>query len=249
MSKIPATPNFASVTDLEFKHAKFDSAAQFVQVISALPRLRRCGILHAVRDWKSHPLTASVCTPSIELADVVISHVYMTSILPWLVSHPWIRRLAVQKLLETKAAEGLVEVLRALGPRLEHIIAHPLASLDFSHITGLRTLEISQIFSCHHVVQVSALLAQLHAPFLRCIVLGFDHWITGDDPNLCDWRRIAGMSLQRVNFLVLAPGPAHSVCWAEVDIVEKLQNRTYALHVRIGHLERTHKYTLAVFDT
>ncbi|KAJ7090640.1 hypothetical protein C8R44DRAFT_817793 [Mycena epipterygia] len=251
--------NFSSVTHLELSRIRFGSFAQFLKVTATLPLLRRLAMIDAFLTSEVRTLIPSVHTRSSELAEVLVSCCYPAPVLlPWLVSHRSIRRLSIRELSNIPHTGLLSAVLQVLGPGLEHLIlsdegpAHNIVISDLSHITGLRTLELTDIACrCSDAGRVATLLtqvAQLKTPLLRRIVLVLD---LPDRPQRMDWvlfdfPRIAALlggmrSLQTVEFLLKKHGR-----WAIAEIDEKLRNGPYML--RVGKLEKHDEYSRKVFD-
>ncbi|KAJ7889728.1 hypothetical protein B0H13DRAFT_1887841 [Mycena leptocephala] len=242
--------NFPSVTQLELNRFRFDSFAEFLQVIAALPLLRRLAIIDTYLS-DGQTLTPSVYSRSSELAEVLVSCCCPAPVLlPWLVSHRSIRRLSIRELSTVPHTGLLSAVLQALGPVLEDLIisdegtARSTVLSDLSHSTGLRRLEITDIV-CRgsDAGRLPTLLAQLKTPLLRHIVLVLDlpdrphrmKWGLFDFPRVAEL--LAGMrSLQMVEILLKKHGR-----WAIAEIREKLQNGTYVL--RVGKLEKSEDYS------
>lgn len=130
--------NFASVTDLEFTSMHFDSFAQFVQIVDSLPLLRRIALdrvvwYDSISDSEDDDTPADHISPPTyrpgELTDVVADCLILNSgspLLTWLASQPCIRRLAISiGRVHREAHTALFsDVLRTLGPRLEHLIIY-----------------------------------------------------------------------------------------------------------------------------
>ncbi|KAJ7510928.1 hypothetical protein B0H11DRAFT_1035365 [Mycena galericulata] len=248
--------NFSSVTDLELSSVHFDSFAQLMELHDALPLLRRLSLVSILwydnSDAEDETEPHSYNKPGM-LVEVVIQGFERASIFPWLASNP-IRRLQIGKIRRQLHVTLFSDVLRKLGPCLEHLSIHDSDSilvLDLSHSTTLRTFQITDIL-CSAVrtrtelAWIPAVLSQLRAPNLERIVFVVELWDHAS-LDLLDWPRIAeclaGMApgLRCVEFSL----SSHRK-WATSFIEEKLSHRTYAL--RVGQWERRYKYALSGFD-
>ncbi|KAJ7487354.1 hypothetical protein B0H11DRAFT_1116695 [Mycena galericulata] len=248
--------NFSSVTDLELSSVHFDSFKQFTQVRNALPLLRRLSLVsviwyNAESDTEDEVETHSYDEPG-NLVEVVLQNCLRTSIFTWLASNPLIRRLQVGRMRHRVHVPLLSDILRKLGPCLQHLVVHDsdhLHLLDLSHSTALRTFQITDIVcSTSRILPelpwVPALLSQLHSRTLERIVLVLELRDRGILP-LLNWQRIAelldGMApnLQSVAFSL-----SSHVNWASKFIDEQLSPRTYAL--RVDQWERRYQYALSV---
>ncbi|KAJ6491447.1 hypothetical protein C8R47DRAFT_1122796 [Mycena vitilis] len=185
---------------------------------------------------------------------VVCSHDTAPPIFSWLAAQPGIHRLAVSIDPERRAEYTplLSEILRALGPHLEHLV------LDFKHAdngdpipdisqnTSLHTFEITSVACTKDcdLAWVSALLSMLCSPVLERIRFGlFLH--SERYLKHFEWPRIQEllakqMSLWNVQFCV-------SGCRnGAVKLIPKLlvQPRAY----EVGLYKKTYRYSLDMFD-
>ncbi|KAJ7113040.1 hypothetical protein C8R44DRAFT_882074 [Mycena epipterygia] len=247
--------NFSSITDLELNSIHFESFAQFLQISDGLPHLRRLALVAVL--WhdedsdstEDEALRRGTYTSLDNLVDVVLDSFGTTEVLLWLAHQPCIRRLAIGRLHRQSYVSLLSDVLRALGPCLEHLNIYTLDddhSLDLSHTTALRTLQITGILlDTAAVARLPTLLSQLSSPVLQRIVLVVNLPARAG-LDLLDFSRIAevlaGMAgLRRLVFSL----SAHRN-WAAKTIGEKLGTRAYVL--RVDQLPRRYQYGLSVFD-
>ncbi|KAJ6585289.1 hypothetical protein B0H19DRAFT_1109091 [Mycena capillaripes] len=174
---------FPNVTDLELTCIRFKSFVEFVRVLHTLPLLRRiaidrvwCGANARDRSWYTTDGRESKTYPVLgKFEDVVADCSDMVQALFWLPFQPYVRRLAI--LIEDLRPEHTVmssNVLRALGPGLEHLILHDADNthtFDLSQSSGVHTFEITGIKCLAYNTRadnewVTALLAQCGTPRL-----------------------------------------------------------------------------------
>ncbi|KAJ7741215.1 hypothetical protein DFH07DRAFT_59596 [Mycena maculata] len=248
--------NFTSVTALELSSFHFDSFSQSLDLCAVLPLLRRLALVDVVwydQDSADSDSDKDVAPPSYgesgKLVEAVVDCRYMTAVLRWLPFNPCIRRLQIGKLRNTADVPLLSNILRKLGPCLEHLVIYDydnMYPLDFSSTTTLRTLEITGIrcTSLRDLTWLPALLSDLRSRSLERItfVLVLPERAGLD---LFDWPRIsallAGLDLKRVEFSL----SGHRK-WAVKTITEKLGPKTYAL--KVGQWERGYQYALSRSD-
>ncbi|KAJ7828094.1 hypothetical protein B0H13DRAFT_2373360 [Mycena leptocephala] len=135
------TQNFRGITDLEFTSMHFESFGQFVEMVDSLRLLRRVTLAQVV--WYDHLADYTYS----DSEDVTLIPVYAPSTLTDFVLS--IRRLAIGRLNSEVHTILFSIVLRALGPRLEHLIILPttlIVTPDLSHAIALHTFEITGIF-------------------------------------------------------------------------------------------------------
>ncbi|KAJ7024328.1 hypothetical protein C8F04DRAFT_164852 [Mycena alexandri] len=254
--------NFQSVTELELISMHFDSFTQFQAVVDSLPLLRCLMVDGSLpSDFDSDSEDEGARTPPTysrqqKLVDVVAICNRMPEVLSWLPFQSNIRRLAISIARWYRDAHTplLSNVLRMLGPRLEHLILHDTDTshpLDLSANTALHTLELIGIECLWATTQsdlewVPALLSQLRSPILRRLALVV-HLEDHRGVDLFDWPRIAE-SLAPFNSLaqVKISVSNHKNRAAEA-IAKYLQPRSYALQV--VPWERRYQYSLRSFDS
>ncbi|KAJ7479795.1 hypothetical protein FB451DRAFT_1449128 [Mycena latifolia] len=241
--------NFSGVTELELSSAYFESLAEILTVHAALPLLHRLALVKVSFDDESVGLSPALYTAPSRLVDVVVDCRLLSPALRWLPSNPCLRRLAIGKLRRQDYFDLFSDVLRILGPRLEHLIifdAHSDALPDLSHITQLRVFEITSIkclsqYTSADLAWLPTLLSQLNSRVLERIVLIVD-LASRASLDLLDWPRLAALEgVERVYFSV-----SINKNWARKAIDERLRARRYVL--RVGQWKQWYQYGLGIFD-
>ncbi|KAJ7113033.1 hypothetical protein C8R44DRAFT_741374 [Mycena epipterygia] len=226
-----------------------------MKVSDVLPLLRRLALVEvAWYDTNTSDLTEDESLPRAmytssknKLVDVVLDCFGMVRPLLWLVgSQRSIQRLAIGHLALSQRRRQpqvalLSDVLRALGPCLEHLIISETDNnlLDLSRTTALRTLQMIGIRSVvppHTSVDVAwvhNLLSGICSPDLQRIVFA---------ANVHDCLR-EDTGLQWVDFFV--PGNRSSAFFGAID--ERLAAKTYVLKVEEKSI-LSYAYGLGAFD-
>ncbi|KAJ7653788.1 hypothetical protein B0H17DRAFT_1100506 [Mycena rosella] len=224
-------PNLSTITHLELD-LSFESFAYFLQLLDTIPLLRGLA-LHRPFD---QTVNSEPPTPPLR--------------------PPFIRRLAIGPLnysftspLRQRARIALVsDVLRTLGPRLEHLVISSrflLSGCDLSHSTALRTLRINSIQT--RGAWLLDLLSQIRTHVLERIVLVVDLCV-GVGLHTFDWPRIVASlnkleSLRRVDFFLFSPNEC-------AVVEEKLGAGIYTLRVTSweGSQRPQSNYGLEIFE-
>ncbi|KAJ7196954.1 hypothetical protein GGX14DRAFT_574449 [Mycena pura] len=212
----------------------FTSFNDIIRSCVGLPHLRRLALLSA--EWDE-----DTSAPDLPMLDTfaIDSGQSPEVALRWLPSQPRIRRIAIARLVPQDILL-FDNVLRTLGPRLEHLVFDAIFNHngivpDLSNATALRTLEIRGRCWNFDGSFLTALLEQLtsHVCALQRIIFILVGLESGRNPRFLDWSRRAPTlasldSLEQVDFYV-----SHgSEQWASDIIHEGLVSRKYALRVQ-----------------
>ncbi|KAJ7069591.1 hypothetical protein C8F01DRAFT_1113311, partial [Mycena amicta] len=226
--------NFSSITELELSSVHINSFARVY--------------LRGDQE-QQEALTETTTYPVLDhLADFIIDCNWrIDHILRWLAAQPSIRLVAIEKLSTPSEMHLFTEAIRAIGPRLEHLIlGRTLTVPDLSCAVRLRVLELRQIAfkdqptrfppkDPNYVSQVLAPILVRESPPITIQHIGLTLYnVYPSDIHELSWERIAPLlagatSLQRVQIDV----SSHKRVVERVVCDEKLPPpRPYSLKVQ-----------------